>query len=210
MLSKKGEHPLLSRLLKVVDMRLPFAEEVSRLKRQHQWLIELAQLLDVLDDKICAQQVKQSVDRYLQDLTAHTVDEADSAVAAHIDKTFRSLWWGLFTCYDVAGLPRTNNGLERFMRLVKTSQRRITGRKQVQDFIVRYGEFVTYLDYEESLPALLERLQCVTQEDFLTERRLLDASILRETKRHRFRHHREKLLRHLEARWAEAIQQDNS
>jgi len=183
---------------------------VARLKRQHRWLVELERKFDVVDDQTSAQQVKQSVDSYLAELPAQAQDDDDIGVATHINKTIRSLWWGLFTCYDVPGLPRTNNGLERFMRLLRTSQRRITGRKQVQNFIVRYGEFVTCVDYSESLPDLLNRLAAVSQTDFLQERRRLDSSLLREAKRHTFRHHRDDFLQNLEARWADALAQNTS
>src|SRR5947209_18478134 len=35
------------------------------------------------------------------------------------------------------GLPRTDNALEQFYRRVKTEQRRITGRKRADAFVVR-------------------------------------------------------------------------
>jgi hypothetical protein len=178
---------------------------VTRLRRQHQWLVELERRFDVLDDGLSAQQVKQSVVQYLKVLPEQAQDEVDIAVATHIEKTVRSLWWGLFTCYDVPGLPRTNNGLERFLRGLRTSQRRITGRKHVQNFLVRYGEFVTCVDYGETLPDLLQRLSAVSQADFLQERRRLDSSLLREAKRQSFRKKRIDYLQNLEEQWTKAM-----
>lgn len=37
-------------------------------------------------------------------------------------------WPGLFHCYDVAGLPATNNDLESFFGALKRQQRRVTGK----------------------------------------------------------------------------------
>jgi hypothetical protein len=48
---------------------------------------------------------------------------------AHFAKVTRSYWPGLFACYDVAGLPRTNNDLEQFFGSYRSHERRSSGRK---------------------------------------------------------------------------------
>ena len=123
-------------------------------------------------------------------------------MAAHIVQTFRNRWWGLFACYEVAGLPRTNNEMETFLRRLKTGQRRITGRKNVHDFIVRYGRFAAFLDDTESQQALLARLLEVPLSAFEQARAQLDTIQELEQKRHRFRHHQPIFLAALETRWA--------
>jgi hypothetical protein len=216
-LPKKGDHILLRRLITVVDQRLPFTDQVTRLRRQRQWLIDLAHLLDPTPQPSqpppTSQSVAQTVDRYLVDLiiqVAAKADQQDQIVAAHIEQTFRNRWWGLFICYDVDGLPRTNNELETYMRRIKTGQRRISGRKNVHHFVIRYGRYVTCVDYQENLDELLSRLQQVSHDDFLCQRQALDTALLREQKQHRFRHHRDVYLRELEERWVAAIEQINS
>lgn len=47
----------------------------------------------------------------------------------HFHKVTRSYWPGLFHCYTVADLPRTNNDLEQLFGRFRYSTRRITGRK---------------------------------------------------------------------------------
>jgi len=47
----------------------------------------------------------------------------------HFRKVTRSYWAGLFRCYDVAGLPRTNNDLEQFFGSYRYHERRSSGRK---------------------------------------------------------------------------------
>lgn len=44
-------------------------------------------------------------------------------------KVTQSYWPGLFHCYDIAGLPRTNNDLEHVFGQWRHHQRRCTGRK---------------------------------------------------------------------------------
>src|SRR5262245_58393710 len=47
----------------------------------------------------------------------------------HFRKVTRSYWPGLFPCYDVADLPRTNNDLEQFFGSYRYHERRASGRK---------------------------------------------------------------------------------
>lgn len=211
-MSKKGDHQLLRRLITLTQQRLPFAAQVERYRRQRQWLIDLEHLLDPeREPPKSSTQVKQAVDRYLVDLTTRrTLDVEDQRVAAHINQIFRSLWWGLFTCYDVAGLPRTNNEWERFMRQIKMGRRRVSGQKNGHDFILRYGAYAALVDPAESLDELLARLKEVDQDEFLKERKRLNLTLRDETKIHRFRHHRTDYLAELEARWKAAVDQVKS
>ncbi len=48
---------------------------------------------------------------------------------ARFGKVTRSYWPGLFRCYDVDGLPRTNNDLEQFFGSYRYHERRCSGRK---------------------------------------------------------------------------------
>ncbi|MBV7339598.1 hypothetical protein KFU94_67580 [Chloroflexi bacterium TSY] len=90
--------------------------------------------------QVTAHSVASAVDQYLVALTQDTtLDDADRSIVQHINTTFRNRWWGLFVCYDVSGLPSTNNALEGFFGRLKTNQRRITGRKSVNNFVLRYG-----------------------------------------------------------------------
>lgn len=199
----------MRRLIALTEHRLPFAAQVERCRRQRQWLIELEHLLDPeRDPPKSSTSVKLAVGRYLVDLiTCGTHDAEDQRVADHINQVFRSFWWGLFTCYDVEGLPRTNNELERFIRQIKMGHRRVSGRKNVHDFIIRYGAYATLVDPSESLDELLARMDEVDQEEFWKERKRLNLTLLEEAKFHRFRYHREKFLAELEARWEAALTQ---
>jgi hypothetical protein len=83
--------------------------------------------------------------------------------------------------------------------------RRVSGRKNVHDFIIRYGAYAALIDPAESLEELLARMDEVDQEEFLKERKQLNLSLLDEAKIHRFRHHRVDYLAELEARWEAAL-----
>lgn len=216
-MSKKGDHPLLRRLLTVVDQRLRFAAKVSQLRQQRQWLIDLDERLDPASDQGPAtptsQSVAQAVDTYLSRLSTQIERQECSqtqAVAVHLIQTVRNHWWGLFTCYDVEGLPRTNNELETFFRRIKMGQRRISGLKHVHDYIIRYGPFLACIDYREPLDTLMHRLHDVAQQDFLAQRQLLNSALGCEQKRRRFHLHRSAYLHELEDRWSQAVANDTS
>jgi hypothetical protein len=208
---------LLCRLIKIADCRLPFADQVAQSRRQRQWLIDLEHLLDPAKQpdqlSLTSQSVAQAIDQYLIKLlvqVAADMGEEDQQVAIHINDTFRNRWWGLFICYDVEDLPRTNNDLETYMRRIKTGQRRVSGRKNVHSFLIRYGRYAACVDYRESVDDLLARLRQVSHDDFLREREVLDTALLREQKRHRFRHHQDDYLHELEERWAAAVEKAKS
>jgi len=57
----------------------------------------------------------------------------------HFVKVSRSYWPGLFACYDTAGVPRTNNDLERAFGSHRYHERRATGRKGASPALVVRG-----------------------------------------------------------------------
>lgn len=193
----------------ITTIRQHYAGLYVQLKRQSTWVIELARLFDPIDEHgqpRTTRQVKQNVKQFLERLEQEAVEQpADAEVIAGIVKAVRHRWWGLFTCYQVSNVPSSNNDLETFFRDMKHHQRRITGRKSVHDFILRYGPFAAFIDYAESFDDLLARLRQVKPEDFQHARQALQKVELRLKKLYRFRHHPGKYYRDLETRWEKAI-----
>lgn len=60
-------------------------------------------------------------------------------VIDHFHKVARSYRPGLFHCYTVAGLPRTNNDLEQLFGSARYHERRATGRKTASPAAVLRG-----------------------------------------------------------------------
>ncbi len=92
------------------------------------WVHGVAKLLDN-QDTVPGRQVR----RRLEDLLAEMTDEQATVGAlqpavAHFLKVSASYWPGLFHCYDIAGLPRTNNDLEQYFGSARYHQRRASGR----------------------------------------------------------------------------------
>ncbi len=61
------------------------------------------------------------------------------AALRHFLKVTRSYWPGLFHCYDVPDLPRTNHGLEQLFGSTRHHERRCTGRKAASPSLVLRG-----------------------------------------------------------------------
>jgi hypothetical protein len=58
---------------------------------------------------------------------------------AHFRKVTESYWDGLFRCYQVKDLPRTNNDLEQYFGTARHVERRVTGRKRASPTLVVRG-----------------------------------------------------------------------
>ena len=85
----------------------------------------------------------------------------DRLAVENILKFMASYWEGLFYHYDKAVIPRTNNDLERFIRCLKVTFRKITGRASCHGFVVRYGAFVALLDGSLSYDEVFGRFRVV-------------------------------------------------
>ena len=62
-----------------------------------------------------------------------------AAAMSHFLKVSKSYWPGLFWCYDVADLPRTNNDLEHLFGSNRYHERRATGRRNASPAMVLRG-----------------------------------------------------------------------
>ena len=83
--------------------------------------------------------VRQLYDALLTEMADH--DEAGSLApaVAHFLKVTDSYKPGLFHCYRVPDLPRTNNDLEHYFGTARYLERRITGRKVAGPLVVIRG-----------------------------------------------------------------------
>ena len=106
------------------------------------------------------------------------------------------------------GRPRVDargGGLEQFYRRVKSGERRITGHRRWDNFVVRVGGFALYAIAASGLSEseLCRQLAGVPASKWQAERETLCANQERQVKTRRFRLHREAYLADLEARWVQ-------
>ena len=94
----------------------------------YDWVHRAARLLEN-EDALTGSEVRHRMDDLLAEMRDEqaTVGTLQPAVA-HFLKVSASYWPGLFHCYDIPGLPRTNNVLEQFFGSVRYHHRRASGR----------------------------------------------------------------------------------
>lgn len=84
--------------------------------------------------------VKASYRGLLGAMSRHAERAGDLAGALkHFGKVTRSYWPGLFHCYDVPDLPRTDNDLEQLFGSHRYHERRASGRKMASPGLVVRG-----------------------------------------------------------------------
>lgn len=87
-----------------------------------------------------AQQVRRRLRGLLGAIGRHRPDTGKLALAmTHFLKVSRSYWPGLFWCYEVPDLPRTNNDLEHLFGSNRYHERRATGRRNASPAMVLRG-----------------------------------------------------------------------
>ncbi len=116
----------------------------------------------------------------------------------------------LVQCYDRQDFPRTNNDMERSIRALKTQYRRVSGRKNWNAYLLRYGRCVAYAPWWEQdathrqhLREQVARLERVRWRQLRGE---TDHTHHEQLTRFRFRHKRQALLASLEERWTPIAQ----
>jgi muconolactone delta-isomerase len=185
------------------------AAEAADLQRAHEQLLEIGHLLEPTEGEGGAQ-VRERVEHALDDLTTSlgTLPGWLQPRCAYLVTVLRRLSDGLYQCYDVPGLPRTNNDLEQFYRKIKASERRITGHRRSDRFVVRVGGFAVYALVASDLKEgdLQHQLAQVPAQRWQAERVILRANQERQVKMRRFHLHRAAYLADLEARWTQLSQ----
>jgi len=114
-------------------------------------------------------------------------------------------WSGLFHCYDIVGLPPTNNDQESLYGQTKRQLRRQLGVSQLREPLLRRGAWATIQLHADSPADLQRRLAQVSREDYAAERARYDRRQEQFRRRYRWRHHRDTVLQQRVADWAIAV-----
>ena len=105
----------------------------------YRWVHRAAHILSNQDQHE-ALMVQRRLGGLLGAMTRHQAAAGTLAPALeHFRKVTRSYWPGLFACYTVPELPRTNNDLEQFFGAYRYHDRRTTGRKVASPGLVLNG-----------------------------------------------------------------------
>jgi hypothetical protein len=164
------------------------------------WVHQAAHILGVTD--IDRETARKRLGGLLGAMARHkdTVGPLASA-AGHFLKVSRSYWPGLFHCYEVEGLPRTNNALEQLFGSYRHHERRVSGRKVASPALVLRGSArIIAAVATRQQPERASDLIRADREAWAKLRAELAERRQRRTERRRFRRDPEGYLRRLEAK----------
>jgi len=203
----------LERLRTIVSLQAEQASALDQIRRMRAWLLEAEHILSgawaASPDEVTNGEVAHRFDAYLARLASFLEEvertPEEQECLGELRKVLTHLRLGLIHCYDIPGFPRTNNDLERLIRAIKMTYRRISGRHSWNAYLLRYGRCVAYVVWWQTQPAGAIRLRACCQ-------RVPNASwraVRQETRcchqeqlyRFRFQHHPLEYLAHLEACW---------
>jgi len=138
----------------------PFAQPYQECRQGAAWLRDIAYILEPLPTcPRSAEHVAGQLRGYLDTVLRRPKGTPTLyAFGLHLDKVSRSYWPGLFHCYDVPGVPRTNNELESCFRETSRRLLRTTGQKGLtQRTLQRQGAW-ELLSYPPTETQLLDAL----------------------------------------------------
>ncbi len=206
----------LARLKTIVAERAAWADQLAQVKGLHGWLLEVEHLLDkslaAVGEGVSNAAVGSRLDSWREQMARHLSDgslsDQGQPCLTEFLQVLSNLRPYLVQCYDREDFPRTNNEMERSIRGFKTRYRRISGRKNWNAYLLRYGRSVVYYEWWEQDAArqqqLIERASKLDRVRWRALRRESTIVQHEQLTRFRFRHKRQALLASLEARWAAA------
>ena len=196
--------------------RATWADQLAQVKRLHGWLLEVEHLLDASPAQAGAAvsnaTVGSRLDRWREQMATRLSDgllsEQEREYLTEFLQVLSNLRPYLVQCYDREEFPRTNNDMEGSIRRLKTRYRRISGRKNWNAYLLRYGRSVAYYEWWEQdanhRQQLIEQASMLDRTRWRALRHEATVAQHEQLTRFRFRHKRPALLASLEARWAAA------
>jgi hypothetical protein len=207
-----GHDPHLHHWHTVLDRILPAYEpDFVEVRQAHDWVHGIEAILD--SSLPTAEEPGPGGDAVALNLAHYLGRLADLTNLAPWLTQFRDdlldvserYWSGLFHCYDVVGLPPTNNDHESLYGQTKRQLRRQLGVSELREPLLRRGAWAVLQVGVASPAELRERLAQVSWEDYAAERVRYERRQAQFRRRYRWRHRRDSVLQQRVADWAQAI-----
>jgi hypothetical protein len=202
-------HPLLEEWSSILSNILPlYQERAAELRLAQGWLEDVREVLDAAPLPTAEERGlgADGVARQLALVLGAMMDERQvsewqQAVQRHMRGVSERYWRGILVCYEVVGVPRTNNDLERRFGQVRRQARRQSGFRQLRRPLMRQGAWLIYQAEDADVKALQARLAQVPQEVYEQERARFAQWQARFQVRHRWQRQPDTVLAELEADW---------
>ena len=206
----------LLRLKTIVSLHEEKKAVLAQVRSMREWVMEVEHIFDgswaSQPEEITNAEVGRRLDAWLgrlrSFLEAEERTEDEHLRLDHLLKVLTHLRPGLVQCYDLADFPRTNNEMERTIRAIKMHYRRISGRKNWNSYLLRYGRCVAYQEWWHQQPDGHARLQArlvqVAPASWRQVRQETRNRHEEQLNRYRFRHRPLEYLASLEKRWQQS------
>ncbi len=189
---------------------LLFEQEYITIAEGYTWVLDISDILDVPLpeagakplDKSLSGIVEAKLDKYLTGLEQRSdLNPTLVAFHQHLCALTKRYAPGLFHCYDIPGLPRTNNDMESFFGRLRRLTNRTSGR-QAKQRLHEQGAWLLF-DLVEDECEQVQRLQRVPLTEWRNERQRMQAHLATFTADRRFRRQPATYLAELETQAAE-------
>jgi hypothetical protein len=160
----------------------------------------IAEILEPSHDKT-SDSVRLELGKQIKHVQENFTLEGDRDMVKSVLSYTEGFWNGLFTCYDHPYMPRTNNDLERFFRNTKKKHRRTTGLRSWNEYILRSGEYIVFVDDALQQTDIVQRLSRVSYDAYKAEARQWRLRLSESTKRRQFRNDPLTYLNKVELKW---------
>lgn len=197
---------MLKNVIRIFNKLNEFQQTYEEVKR---WALPLNHVAEILNPEVdkSSDSVRFHLRLLLQWVEQTYTEEYDKPMVANLIRYTKGFWKGLFTCYDHPHVPRTNNDHERFFRRTKTRHRRMTGLRSWNEYILRCGGLVVFVDDALRQKDIVKRLQSVDYVTFQVERQRWASRLSEGAKRRRFRSNPEQYLHNVENKYCALIGQ---
>ena len=197
--------PRLAQLYQGLQSALsPFAATSQTLQQGAAWLRDIAYILEPTGPQPGkGEQVAKQLRGYLDTLRPRPdLPPTLGEFGHHLDMVSRSYWPGLFHCYDVPGLPRTNNEIESRCRDTSRYLLRTTGQKGLTKRTLQRQGAWELLPRPPIEAQLLDGLRHIPPQDLAQERQRFVEHRRRFRLQSRSRKQTQTQFDHLRERWS--------
>ncbi|MCP4936787.1 MAG: DUF3987 domain-containing protein [bacterium] len=174
---------------------LAFEEDYLTLAEGYNWVLDISTILDkelpqagadALDEPLSAA-VQTELNQYLTHLEQRSdLNHTLLAFRGHLRRLTTRYAPGLFHCYDIPGLPRTNNDTEALFGRVRRQTKRTSGAYHAKQRLHEQGAWLLF-DLMGDEDEQLQRLQQVPLAQWRDERQRMQAHLLSFCNDRRFR-----------------------
>ena len=208
---QQHQDPFLKQWAQALTDILPnYQSRFAEIAMAQSWLDDIRSSLEVatLPSKetpgIGADEVARQLGHVLGCLyTIENLSPEINSFRTHLRCLSERYWNGLFVCYDVMGVPRTNNDLESLFGDTRRRVRRQSGFKQLRRSLLRLGAWLLYRPQGSRLE-LQKQLQTVSRNTYHKERIHFQQRQQCFRSRYRWQRNSDTVLANLETQWQQA------